>query len=137
MRSTRCCRCMDTRARRPSLDSRTGRLEIDRPDPLAPLALTPLWGPIHLQVDEAYASCEPNLDGRSTFMSVASGVPHPSGVGLGPGRQAASLESLHGGHDLAKPFPGPPDWHLAPLSMAWEGLSDGALCRVIKDPRHN
>ena len=33
--------------------------------------------------------------------------------------------------------PGRPDWHLSPLSMAWEGLSDGALCRALKDPQRN
>lgn len=30
--------------------------------------------------------------------------------------------------------PGAPDWHLAPLSMAWEGLSVGELCRLMFDP---
>lgn len=28
-------------------------------------------------------------------------------------------------------------WRLAPLSMGWEGRSKGALCRQIKDPKHN
>lgn len=30
--------------------------------------------------------------------------------------------------------PGAPDWHLAPLSMAWEGLNVGELCRLMFDP---
>ena len=34
-------------------------------------------------------------------------------------------------------LPGAPNWHLAPLSMGWEGLSDSALCRVLKDTRNN
>ena len=33
--------------------------------------------------------------------------------------------------------PGKPNWHLAPLSMGWEGLSDGDLCRTLKDPKRN
>ena len=33
--------------------------------------------------------------------------------------------------------PGAPKWHLAPLSMAWEGLSAGQICRQIKDPAKN
>ena len=33
--------------------------------------------------------------------------------------------------------PGAPNWHLAPLSMGWEGLSDQALCRTLKDTRKN
>jgi hypothetical protein len=32
--------------------------------------------------------------------------------------------------------PGAPDWHLAPLSMAWEGLSVAQLCRSLFDPEH-
>ena len=31
--------------------------------------------------------------------------------------------------------PGAPDWHLAPLVMAWDGLSAGALCTLFLDPR--
>ena len=31
--------------------------------------------------------------------------------------------------------PGAPDWHLAPLRMAWEGLSVGDLCRSLMDPK--
>jgi hypothetical protein len=31
--------------------------------------------------------------------------------------------------------PGAPEWKLAPLSMAWEGLSAGALCRTILNPQ--
>ena len=33
--------------------------------------------------------------------------------------------------------PGAPRWHLAPRSMGWEGLSDGALCLALKDPKRN
>ncbi len=29
------------------------------------------------------------------------------------------------------------DWHLAPMSMGWEGLSDAELCRHLLDPRRN
>lgn len=33
--------------------------------------------------------------------------------------------------------PGHPDWHLAPLSMAWLGLSLGQICTQIKDSERN
>ena len=33
--------------------------------------------------------------------------------------------------------PGDPHWHLAPVSMAWEGLSVGAICEQLKDPKRN
>jgi hypothetical protein len=31
--------------------------------------------------------------------------------------------------------PGAPDWHLAPLRMAWEGLTPAELCRALFDPQ--
>jgi hypothetical protein len=34
-------------------------------------------------------------------------------------------------------MPGHPDWHLAPLSMAWQGRSLGQICEQIKDPARN
>lgn len=33
--------------------------------------------------------------------------------------------------------PGAPNWHVAPLSMGWEGLNDAQLCTVLKDKSKN
>ena len=33
--------------------------------------------------------------------------------------------------------PGHPEWHLAPLAMAWQGKTLGAICEQIKDPARN
>ena len=33
--------------------------------------------------------------------------------------------------------PGAPMWHLAPLSMGWQGLKDPELCTVLKDEKLN
>lgn len=35
--------------------------------------------------------------------------------------------------------PGAPDWHLPPAAtpMIWEGLTDGRLCELFKDPQQN
>lgn len=33
--------------------------------------------------------------------------------------------------------PGAPDWHLAPVNMAWEGLSTSDLCRALTDTTKN
>lgn len=33
--------------------------------------------------------------------------------------------------------PGAPGWHLAPLSMSWEGKSRAQICQQIKDPARN
>jgi hypothetical protein len=33
--------------------------------------------------------------------------------------------------------PGNPEWHVAPLSQAWQGKSLGQICEQIKDPARN
>ena len=33
--------------------------------------------------------------------------------------------------------PGAPAWHLAPLSMGWQGLNDAELCTTLKDEKLN
>ncbi len=33
--------------------------------------------------------------------------------------------------------PGAPDWHLAPIEMAWVGKSPRAICEQLKDPSRN
>lgn len=33
--------------------------------------------------------------------------------------------------------PGHPEWHLAPIEMAWEGRTLAQICEQIKDPRRN
>jgi hypothetical protein len=38
--------------------------------------------------------------------------------------------------DLAR-VPGAPNWHLAPLSMAWAGRDASSVCEQIKDPARN
>ena len=38
--------------------------------------------------------------------------------------------------DPAK-VPGHPEWHLAPIEMAWAGKSLGEICEQIKDPERN
>jgi len=34
-------------------------------------------------------------------------------------------------------IPGHPEWHLAPIEMAWAGKSLGEICEQIKDPERN
>lgn len=33
--------------------------------------------------------------------------------------------------------PGAHGWHMAPLSMVWEGLTNAQICRQIQDPKRN
>ena len=37
----------------------------------------------------------------------------------------------------AMDVPGAKDWHMAPLSMGWTGLSPAALCAQLLDPKRN
>jgi hypothetical protein len=67
--------------------------------------------------------------------------PHVNLVRRGPDNRGVAgqrCSTCHQAEDnAASGVPGRPNWHLAPLSMAWEGLGDEALCRALKDPRRN
>ncbi len=52
-----------------------------------------------------------------------------------PGQLCATCHQAE--NNASSGVPGRPNWHLAPLSMGWEGLSDAALCRALKDPQRN
>jgi hypothetical protein len=41
------------------------------------------------------------------------------------------------GNNPTSHTPGAPNWQLAPVSMRWQGLSIGELCRMLKDPVRN
>jgi len=41
------------------------------------------------------------------------------------------------GNNQLSGVPGALHWQLAPVSMLWEGLSTGDLCRMLKDPARN
>ncbi len=66
---------------------------------------------------------------------------HTQGVLRGPdGRGAPGMTCVacHQDANMADGrVPGAPKWHLAPLSMNWEGLGKGAICRQLKDPARN
>jgi hypothetical protein len=56
----------------------------------------------------------------------------------GHGAPTLACNTCHGpaNFDPAR-VPGHPEWHLAPISMAWEGRSLGQICEQIKDPARN
>ncbi len=64
---------------------------------------------------------------------------HIMSVMRGPddhGVASLQCQACHRGvNSSATGVPGAPDWHLAPLSMAWEGLSAQELCRSLFDPK--
>jgi len=67
--------------------------------------------------------------------------PHANLVRRGPddhgaiGMQCSTCHQAR--NNEASGAPGRPNWHLAPLSMGWQGLSDSELCETLKDPRRN
>ena len=61
----------------------------------------------------------------------------------GKGAPGAPCSACHGsGNNASSGVPGVKDWHLAPLSMAWESepgvaMGAGRLCAVLKDKKLN
>lgn len=56
----------------------------------------------------------------------------------GHGVPAQTCQTCHQAANTADGFvPGVPNWHLAPLSMKWEGLTKGQICEQLKDPARN
>jgi hypothetical protein len=56
----------------------------------------------------------------------------------GHGSPAQPCQTCHQTTNTADGFvPGAADWHLAPLSMLWEGKTKSQICQQIKDPARN
>ena len=99
-------------------------------------------------------------EGRSKFRQIATVLQHPRCINCHPradfprqtddrhrhtmnvarGPDNHGAPGLHcatchrSANQTASGVPGAPDWQLAPLRMAWEGLSVGELCRSLLDP---
>jgi hypothetical protein len=73
-------------------------------------------------------------DNHQHTMQVRRG---PEGEGL----NAVKCSTCHQDRNTAGLHtpPGAPDWHLPgpAMPMIWEGLSDGQLCELLKDPERN
>ena len=50
---------------------------------------------------------------------------------------ARAMSTLVAQADDLKSVPGHPEWHLAPIEMAWVDRSLGQICEQIKDPQRN
>jgi hypothetical protein len=56
----------------------------------------------------------------------------------GHGAPTQPCQTCHQSTNTADGFvPGVPDWHLAPPSMKWEGLTKAQICAQMKDPARN
>jgi hypothetical protein len=67
--------------------------------------------------------------------------PHKMLITRGPdglGATGARCYSCHQTKNSSTSIvPGAQNWHLAPLSMGWQGLSHGELCETLKDESKN
>ena len=61
------------------------------------------------------------------------GVP---GMMCGTCHGEANVEVV-GQADTIKSIPGHPEWHVAPIEMAWVGKTLGEICQQLKDPERN
>lgn len=59
----------------------------------------------------------------------------------GHGAVAMACSTCHGTSNFTASstvtVPGAPDWHLAPVSMTWQGRSLKQICQQLKDPKRN
>jgi len=71
-------------------------------------------------------------DARAHRMKITRGVD-------GLGTPAARCYACHreAASSTASFVPAAPNWKLAPLTMAWQGLTKSELCDVLKDPARN
>ncbi len=70
-------------------------------------------------------------DGHRHLFNIVAGA---DGLGA-PGMHCFTCHQAT--NTAASGVPGAANWRLPPLSMAWEGLSEGQLCRTILDPAKN
>jgi len=82
-------------------------------------------------------NCHPNGDQPLQ----GNGEPHLPGVVRGEdgfGAVALRCNTCHQAENYeASGLPGHPKWHVAPLSMAWQGKTLGEICAQLKDPQRN
>lgn len=84
------------------------------------------------------ANCHPNGDVPLQGMDMR---PHDPPVTRGPENNGVVGMECSGCHqdrnlDHAR-VPGAPNWHLAPLEMAWVGKTPGYICEQMQDPDRN
>jgi hypothetical protein len=75
------------------------------------------------------------LQGNSRRPHVPHVVRGPDSHGIGAMRCGNCHNDM--GNNLTSRTPGGPHWSLAPVSMLWQGLSSGDLCRMLVDPARN
>jgi hypothetical protein len=106
------------------------RAQIGGPHPFDPIAA--------VMQNPRCMNCHPRGDtpgngetGRPHLMKITRG---PDGHGAPGARCSACHRSENSEFTIV---PGAPNWHLAPRSMGWKGLSKAELCAALKDRNLN
>ncbi len=93
--------------------------------------------------DARCVNCHPRTDRPLQGDAGRLHLPRVVGGEAGMGSPGLACVACHGAQNVTlvgtslRSVPGNPKWQLAPLSMAWEGKSLGAICEQIKDPARN
>lgn len=87
-------------------------------------------------------NCHPRTDRPNQGDKMVAHAPPVVRGPAGQGAPGLECSTCHSDRNVAfangeGSIPGAPMWHLAPLSMAWEGKSLGEICAQIKDPKRN
>jgi hypothetical protein len=86
---------------------------------------------INCHTDAAHAFPRQGDDGHRHMFNVQRGL-------AGSGAAGLHCSTCHQAtNDAASGVPGAEGWRLAPLSMAWEGLSAGEICQELIDSARN
>jgi len=75
------------------------------------------------------------LQGDERRVHIPRVVRGPNNHGVGAMRCGNCHNDM--GNNPTSGTPGGLHWQLAPVSMLWQGLSSGELCRAVKDPNRN
>ncbi|OON63264.1 Isoquinoline 1-oxidoreductase subunit [Massilia sp. KIM] len=88
-------------------------------------------------------NCHPNGKVPTQGEDLHAHIPPVHGGPDGKGRQGLLCVSCHQAKNVEatgtafRAIPGHEHWHLAPLSMAWQGKSLGEICEQLKDTTRN
>ncbi len=135
-----------------------------QPEPVDPRSTLPAVGPGELRPPEAFGVITDRADrSRALFLEASRVLLHPRCANCHPDgdmpyqgtewqlhnppvvrgpddRGVVGMEctSCHQDKNLELArVPGAPNWHLAPIEMAWVGKSPRAVCEQMKDPKRN
>jgi hypothetical protein len=83
-------------------------------------------------------NCHPKGDSPKQGIDAHLHIPPMVRGAKDDGPAGMHCATCHGTSNYASSgVPGAPNWHVAPLSMAWEGKSAGEICRLMLDRRTN